>query len=259
VSPDAAVTERGLRVARGGRGERLFVLLHGMGATSAVWEPIVPLIEASGDGRWVAPDLRGHGASAHRGPYGVATHAADVAELIAGERAEHVTLAGHSFGGVVAALVATGWFGPRVREVAAFGVKLRWTEAEVSRARELAVRPARVFATREEAVDRHLRLAGLSGLVDPGSPIASAGVVEGADGFRVALDPRVFEAVGPSVERLLGLAEAPLRLAAGEKDPMVTLDQMRGVDAGAHVFPGVGHNAHWEAPEPVWRFIAGGR
>ena len=61
-----------------------------------------------------------------------------------------------------------------------------------------------------------------------------------------------------SIAGLLRLATAPLRLAAGDRDPMVTLEQMRRVDPAARVFPGVGHNAHWEAPEQVWDFIAGG-
>ena len=39
---------------------------------------------------------------------------------------------------------------------------------------------------------------------------------------------------------------------------MVTLEQMRRIDPGARVFEGVGHNAHWEAPDQVWDFIAGG-
>jgi pimeloyl-ACP methyl ester carboxylesterase len=64
--------------------------------------------------------------------------------------------------------------------------------------------------------------------------------------------------VGPSVAGLLRSAEAPLLLAAGDRDPMVTLEQMRRIDATARVFEGVGHNAHWEAPERVWDFIAGG-
>jgi pimeloyl-ACP methyl ester carboxylesterase len=62
--------------------------------------------------------------------------------------------------------------------------------------------------------------------------------------------------VGPPVAAVLRQAAAPLRLAAGEKDPMVTLEQMRRIDPAARVFPGVGHNAHWEAPERVWEFIA---
>jgi pimeloyl-ACP methyl ester carboxylesterase len=67
---------------------------------------------------------------------------------------------------------------------------------------------------------------------------------------------RAFGAVGPSVERLLRLADPPIRLAAGARDPMVTLEHMRRIDAAAMVFPGVGHNAHWEAPEEVWTFLA---
>ncbi len=81
----------------------------------------------------------------------------------------------------------------------------------------------------------------------------------GADGrFQVAMDPRAYGAVGPSVEGLLRVAEAPLRLAAGDRDPMVTLEQMRRIDPVARIFEGVGHNAHWEAPEQVWDFITGG-
>lgn len=252
------VTERGIWVARGGRGERLLVLLHGMGANAAVWERLLPLVARTWDGRWLAPDLRGHGRSAREGPWGIGMHAADVAALIAAEPPGPVTLVGHSFGGAVAALVASGWFGPRVHEIAAFGVKIEWTEDETAKARELAKRPAAVFATREEAITRYLRISGLADLADAASPTAAAGVI-GADGrFQVAMDPRAYGAVGPSVAGLLRLAAAPLRLAAGDRDPMVTLEQMRRIDPAARVLEGVGHNAHWEAPEQVWSFVTGG-
>jgi len=251
------LTARGIWAARGGGGERLLVLLHGMGANASVWERMLPLIERSWGGRWLAPDLRGHGRSAAEGPYGVGMHAADVAACIAAEVPAAVTLVGHSFGGVVAALVATGWYGPRVHEVAAFGVKLEWTAEEIARARELSARAAPVFATRDEAVARYLRISGLAGLAAPSSATASAGVVAADGGFRVTMDPRAYGAVGPSIAGLLRLAEAPLRLAAGERDPMVALEQMRRIDPAAEVFEGLGHNAHWEAPERVWRFIAG--
>jgi pimeloyl-ACP methyl ester carboxylesterase len=252
------LTGRGIWVAHGGSGDRLLVLLHGMGANASVWERLLPLIERSWRGRWLAPDLRGHGRSRRDGPYGFGAHAADVAGLIEAESPGPVTLVGHSFGGAVAALLASGWFGPRVRDVAAFGVKIEWTVDETEKARELARRPAPVFATREEATARYLRISGLAGLAEASSATAAAGVT-GADGrFQVAMDPRAYGAVGPSVEGLLRLAEAPLRLAAGDRDPMVTLEQMRRIDPGARVFEGVGHNAHWEAPERVWDFIAGG-
>ena len=252
------VSERGIWAARGERGERLLVLLHGMGANASVWERLLPLVEGSWNGRWLAPDLRGHGRSVREGPYGVGMHAADVAALIEAEAPEAVTLVGHSFGGAAAALVASGWFGPRARDVAAFGVKIEWTPGETDRARELARRPAPFFATRDEATERYLRISGLAGLAAPSSATAAIGVI-GVDGrFQVAMDPRAYGAVGPSVAGLLRLAAAPLRLAAGERDPMVTLDQMRRIDPAARVFEGVGHNAHWEAPDQVWSFIAGG-
>ncbi len=69
------------------------------------------------------------------------------------------------------------------------------------------------------------------------------------------MDPRAYTAVGPSVPAILKACAVPLRLAAGANDPMVTLENMRAIDPGAVVFPGVGHNVHWEAPEVVWEFL----
>jgi pimeloyl-ACP methyl ester carboxylesterase len=255
----SGVTERGIWAARGGEGAPLLVLLHGMGANAEVWERLLPLVARHWPGRWLAPDLRGHGRSAREGPWGVAAHAADVAGLIASEPPGAVTLVGHSFGGAVAALVASGWFGPRPRDVAAFGVKIEWTPDEIARARELAARPAPVFATRDEATARYLRISGLAGLALSSSATATVGVTAADGGFQVTVDPRAHGAVGPSVAGLLRLAEAPLRLAAGARDPMVTLEQMRRLDPAARLLDGAGHNAHWEAPERVWAFITDGQ
>ena len=77
--------------------------------------------------------------------------------------------------------------------------------------------------------------------------------VEG--GWAVALDPRVFSAVGPSVETILSRAEAPLRLAAGRTDPMTSPATMRRVDPGAVLVEGAGHNPHWERPDAVWALV----
>lgn len=167
-----------------------------------------------------------------------------------------VTVVGHSFGGVVAALVASGWFGPQVHDVAAIGVKIEWTTEETSKSLTLSQRPSRPFATREEAIARYLRTSGLSGLAEASSETALAGVIDAGDGFHVAVDPGVYGAVGPAVADLLRLARPPIRLAAGSLDPMVTLDQMRRIDRDAITFAGIGHNAHWEAPEAVWRFLS---
>ena len=39
-------------------------------------------------------------------------------------------------------------------------------------------------------------------------------------------------------------------------DPMVTADEMRQIDKSAVVFPSLGHNAHCEKPDAVWRVIS---
>jgi pimeloyl-ACP methyl ester carboxylesterase len=251
------ISERGLAVMQGGDDGPLLVLLHGLGANRAVWTPMTAIAGLHWPGRWLAPDLRGHGRSLQRGPYGYAMHAADIADLIAHEPDSSVTLLGHSFGGVVAALLGSGWFGPKVATVAVFGVKIVWSADEEAKAHELAQRPARTFATRTDAIDRFLKTSGLFGLVDPASDTAASGVTGNDDQWQVAVDPRVYGAVGPSIEQILRLSSAPLRLAAGEADPMVTLEQMRRIDPAALTFAGAAHNAHWQAPAQVWDFVTG--
>jgi pimeloyl-ACP methyl ester carboxylesterase len=142
-----------------------------------------------------------------------------------------------------------------VGAVLAFGVKIDWSAGELAKARELASRPTRTFATRQEAIDRYLKISGLHGLVSPESEEALLGINDEQGAYRVAMDPRVYAAVGPSVEGVLGSCTAPLRLAAGADDPMVSRSAMRRIDPLATTFDGAGHNVHWEAPELLWRFV----
>ena len=244
-------TRGGIAYFTGGTGDPLLLLLHGLGATAAVWRRLLPLVAESWPGRWAAPDLRGHGLSVSEAPYGYAVHAADVAELATELGAAGVTVLGHSFGGVVGAVLGGGWYGVDVHRVVALGVKIDWTEDEVGRARAMSVRPPQVFATAAEAADRHVKLAGLHGLVDPADPVAQAGVRRSRGGWVAALDPRAFGAVGPPVETVLSRCAAPLRLAAGANDSMVGLETMRRIDPDAVLLDGAGHNAHWEAPDKV--------
>ena len=57
---DGKSNAAGIWSARGGDGEELVLLLHGLAANAAVFSRLVPLVEASGR-RWITPDLRGHG------------------------------------------------------------------------------------------------------------------------------------------------------------------------------------------------------
>jgi hypothetical protein len=36
---------------------------------------------------------------------------------------------------------------------------------------------------------------------------------------------------------------------------MVSLATMQGIDSGAVLFEGAGHNVHWEAPKLVWQWV----
>ena len=242
-----------LWVEGGGAGKPLLLMLHGLGANATVWQRLRPIVEARWRGRWLAPDLRGHGRSGHAAPYGMAMHAADVAGLLDGE--EDIVVLGHSMGGGVAMTLAGGWFGVTLRQVIAFGVKLVWTAEEVAKAQELARAPVRWFATREEAIERYLRVSGLKGLLDPNSPEAAVGIVPEAGRFRLAADPRINGVVGVPIETVIAAMRAPLRLAAGEHDPMVTLEQMRRFDPQAAIIAGAGHNPHVETPEALWRVV----
>lgn len=240
----------GLWVERGGAGDGLVVLLHGLGATAAVWRGVAARIEARGL-RWIAPDFRGHGRSVAQGPFGFGMHAADIARLLAPEDASRITILGHSFGGVVGALVASGLFGPVPARLVTLGVKIDWSEAEIAGAQTAALRPVGVMATRDEALERHAKMAGLAGLVAPDAPELDGGIRPQDAGFALAMAPGVFGAVGPSVEAILRLARAPLTMTAGSGDPMVTLDAMRRIDPGARLLPGLPHNAHVADPEAV--------
>jgi pimeloyl-ACP methyl ester carboxylesterase len=231
-----------------GSGPRL-LLIHGMGANADVWEPLKPYIEQ----RWLAPDLRGHGRSPHGGPYSFAGYAADVAQLLAQD--EEVTVVGHSMGGVVGMLLATGWFGVKVRKVIAFGVKIRWAPDEIPKLHALARAPAKLFETRTDAVERYLKVSGLFGLVDIASPLAASGVREENGKFRLAGDPMAYAAAGPDLASIVKAMKAPLRLGAGGRDPMVNAQDMQSFDPKPFILEGAGHNAQVARPAELWQLL----
>jgi pimeloyl-ACP methyl ester carboxylesterase len=151
-------------------------------------------------------------------------------------------------GGVVALELAND---PRVRGVVAFGLKVSWPVADVETAQRLAGRPIQTFATQAEAVQRHLRLAGLTDLITPQDPLATVGVVQTRDGWRVSQDPATFVVGVPDMAGLLARAQCPIVLARGEHDPMVTEADLAALVADPVVLPGLGHNAHVEDPSSV--------
>ena len=236
-----------------GDGAPVLVLLHGQGANGDVWNGMHPYITRHWRGACLIPDLRGHGRSFHQAPYAYGTYAADVAAMIGGGEA---FLVGHSLGGAVAVALAGGWFGVNVRGVLAFGVKVTWTAEELARRRQFAMAPLRWFDTREDAVERYLKVSGQFGLVDSATPAAASGIAQENGRFRLAADPRISGVDDPpDLRPIFAAAKAPVMLAVGEKDAMVPLGDARSLDPRAGAIPGAGHNAHIERPDLVWDLI----
>jgi hypothetical protein len=132
---------------------------------------------------------------------------------------------------VVALALASGWFGVQLAGAIAVGSKVVWTGEELAGARALADRPVTVFSSRQEAVARALKVAGLTGLV--GQAAAERLVVERDDGWRLALDPAAFGVGAPDAAGLLAAARCPVVLARGASDPMVSAEQLAGLVPGS--------------------------
>ncbi|HET9143942.1 alpha/beta fold hydrolase [Actinophytocola sp.] len=229
-----------------GNSEPLLVLLHGLGANSKVWDGLADLLPGRWPGEWLAHDLPGHGFSGPLHRYSFGALAAEVAEDLPPGRP--LVVLGHSLGGAVGLALGSGWFGVAVTAVCGLGIKVRWTGEELVRATELAARPNRVFATRAEAADRALRVAGLTGLVPPDAPLVDDAIREVDGGWRLALDPAAFAVGAPDMAGLLAACRAKVILAAGADDPMSPEDHLRELRPDPVVLPGLGHNAHVEDP-----------
>jgi pimeloyl-ACP methyl ester carboxylesterase len=239
----------------GGDDGPVLVLLHGVGANGAVWDGLLPLLAKRWPGPWLVPDLRGHGRSFHRAPYGIGVHAADVAGLLRPD--EEITLVGHSMGGAVSIALATAMFGIRVARAVAFCIKVDWSVEDLAGAEAVAAAPARLFDSREEAVERSLRVAGLAGLVAPDSRAASVGITEQRGKFRLATDPLVNTTGKSDLASIARAARVPLHLLSGEHDTIGHAEGMRRLGLEVTVLPGLGHSPHVEAPEAFWRAIEG--
>lgn len=223
------------------------MLLHGLGATADVWAGWWPLLAERWPGRWIAPDLPGHGGSPPLASYSFDGLAAAVAGIVpAGAGA---VVLGHSLGGVVGLALASDRFGVGVRAVIGLGIKVSWADAELERARALADRPLTWFTSRDEAAARYLRVSGLTGLLAADDPAVDAGLRVREGRWRLAMDPRAFAVGAPDMPHLLASARARVILARGEHDPMNTGEQLAQLGAATVTLPGLGHNAHVEDPQ----------
>lgn len=216
------------------------MLLHGLGATGEVWKDVVK----EWHGSWLVPDLPGHGRSGPIERYSFGSLAAAVAQVVP---REPVTIIGHSLGGVVGLALASGWFGVKVTTCIGVGIKVRWTDEELAKAAALSAKPAKVFASEEEAVERASKMAGV--------PIAH-GVSEVDGGWAPSLDMKAFGVGRPDMPGLIMAAQAHVVLAAGENDPMSPQEHLEELVPEPVIFPGSGHNVHVESPSSLHTVLA---
>jgi pimeloyl-ACP methyl ester carboxylesterase len=234
----------------GGAGDRTVLLLHGVGATAAVWNGVRQALDVRGGMRWLVADLSGHGESDWQPFYSVGQLAAEAATLL--RNAAEVFVIGHSLGAYVGLALASRWFGIAVRGVLAVGPKVSWSASDLETARELARRPIRWYATEPEALARYRRISGLDTGIAPAAASLARGVVRAEEGWRLAQDPRSFAAAGAPFASLLTGAAARVVLARGEHDSLVTSTELAAYDAPVHTtIAGAGHNAHVEQPDAI--------
>ena len=235
-----------LRVHQGGSGEPLLVLLHGLGATGDVWGAWRPLLARRWPGRWLAPDLPGHGGSPRLAAYTFEGFAAAVADIV--QPAARIVVLGHSLGGVVGLALASGRFPVSVHAVIGLGIKVIWTDEDLQRAQAAARRPSTWFASRDEAAARYLRVSGLANLMSAGDPAVDGGLREQDGRWQLAMDLEAFAVGAPDMALLLAQSQANVTLARGERDPMNTDEQLAQLGVPTVTLPALGHNAHVENP-----------
>ncbi|MGC1302642.1 MAG: alpha/beta hydrolase, partial [Caulobacteraceae bacterium] len=164
---------------------------------------------------------------------------------------------GHSMGGAVGLILATGWFGVTVEHVVTIGMKMNWTAEEAAKMGRPY--PVRWFDTRGAAAERFLLVSGLAGKTTADARMVDRGIVEEDGRWRLAADPLTVGVVGPETPDLIAAAKAAgttVRLACGTEDPLVRLEEMTPFDPHAVRLPG-GHNLHVETPAAVAGLLAG--
>jgi len=255
VNDVVLVRDAPLAHLRWGRGERVAVLLHGVGGGREAWGDSI-----SGTGSAlaqagytaIAPDLPGYGDSVSVDPYDMASLAARVVALIGALQPKRCVLIGHSMGGMVA-LELMVLAAERVQALVLSGTSSAFGKPD-------GAWQAEFLAQRLGPLDAGAGMASLApglalGMASPTAPhdaVARAAVLMSAvpqATYRSALRA----IVGFNRRELLGKLRLPVLCLAGEDDrnaPPALMQQMASRIAGAefHCMPGVGHLANMEAP-----------
>lgn len=242
-----------LWVDQGGAGDTTYLLLHGGSCNGDVWCRLREIIDNNQAGKWIIPDIRGHGRSPWADFYSIGGFAAALAPLVGATK--RLIIIGHSMGGSIGLAMASGWFKVRVSGVMTIGTLADWSDEVLAKGENYMAKPVRVFETREEAQRHYMLVSGLIGLVDIDSPELANGVVAKNGGFCLAADTNILQSSGLSIGELIKPIKCPVRLTCGANDKLVSVQQLRNFDDGALEIPNAAHNAHVENPTAIWQAI----
>ncbi len=250
----AVIGGQGAAPVEAGGGREPLLLLHGLGASGSVWDPVVPLLEA--ERRVVVLDMPGFG-TAPPLPRGVEPTAANLgaalSERLAALGVERPHVAGNSLGGWVAlemgragmaasvtALSPAGlWrkpLGARRREPRAWARKLRPLVRAAVEVPALRRRMTGTFAGHPDRVPAQTARELIMGWVD----------ANGYEGANRAMRTHLFDPTGYP-------EDVPVTIAWGELDHLVGPPKPNRRPAGARflVLPGVGHTPTWDDPQLI--------
>ena len=158
-------------------------------------------------------------------------------------------MAGHSYGGYLALLLASGRYGLDVTAGVATGIKVNWSADELERAATFAARPPSWFNSSADAEARYCKVAGLTEDVTGDSEDLARGVVMIDGRFRLSHDPRSAGVGVPDMVSALHAASAPVLLSRGVADPIVSREELLALAPVAVDIPGGGHNVHVQNPQ----------
>ncbi|HEX2064374.1 MAG TPA: alpha/beta fold hydrolase [Acidimicrobiales bacterium] len=251
-----------------GDGGRPILLVHGFTGAKEDFEPAIEPLAAEG---WhvVAPDLRGHGGSAHppgRESYSFELFTADVVALADALGWERFVLVGHSMGGMVAQLVAL--HAPeRLRALVlmntSHGPPDGYNPVALDMGRDLVRQGGMELLV---AVRREIDKSG--------EPPAHRRLVEEEPDYRafhegktLAASPDMWLAMVDEMfsqaDRLDALAglEVPTLVVVGDQDASFRAqsERMGRTVPGARlvVIPGAGHLPQFETPDEWWSALTG--
>jgi pimeloyl-ACP methyl ester carboxylesterase len=242
-------------------GGKPLLLIHGLGGSGQVWDPVLPLLE--GEREVIVLDMPGFGAAPPL-PDGIVPTAANLAaalhEACTERGIERPHVAGNSLGGWVGLEMGrAGWaasvtaispaglwrapLGPRRRDVRAWARRARPLISLALHNRRAREAMLSTFAAHPERIPLDAGRELVLGWVD----------ANGYDGANREMRTRIFEPEGYP-------EDVPVTIAWGELDRLVGPPKPERRPAGSRflVLPGVGHTPTWDDPELVARTLLEG-